>query len=366
MIHNIAIVTNKPAPYRVALFDYIKKNYKDYCITVVYHTRKDVNRSWHIDDSLICTDVFLNTYDITLKGRFDKWVIRFPKGVWKAFKIIKPEIVVISEYGPVSLAVMTWCRLHRVKYISWTDGTYAFEKGISKVQKLARHLIIRHASAFIASSTESKKNQMMYGAPEEKIYLSFLTVDTQKLYYIREKYDNKKLLYVGRLVEIKGIDLLLQAMAKTTRTEVSLTIVGDGIEEDKLRKSVQVLGLDSRVRFIGFVEGEELHRYYQECDIFILPSRLEPFGLVVLEAMCNCMPVICSQYAGCIPDLINEKTGVVVNPYNTDRMAEIIDMLALDNNMVTQMGHASYNKAKQFSIQKSGDDFVKAINSILQ
>ena len=200
MSQNIAIVTNIPAPYRVTLFDYIRKKYEDYYVTVIYQNRGNFDRSWYIDDSMISGDIFLDTFYFTINGKFDKRVIRFPRGVWKSLRKIKPDVVIIVEYNPVSLATMLWCMFHKVKYISWTDGTIEYEKGISMAQKWARKLLIGHASAFIASSTESKRNQMMYGASEEKIYLSFLTVDTQKLYYERKEYSSKKLLYVGRLV----------------------------------------------------------------------------------------------------------------------------------------------------------------------
>lgn len=361
MPQNIAILTLIPAPYRVVLFDYLRKKYENYDITVVYQNRGNFDRSWHIDDSMICSDVFLDAYHVTVNGRFDKRVIRFPKGVGRTFKRIKPDVVVIAEYNPVSLAVMFWCRLHKVKYISWTDGTIEYEKEISRAQKLARRQIIGHASAFLASSTESKRNQMMYGAMEEKIYLSLLTVDTQKLYYEREHYHSKKLLYVGRLVEIKGVDLLLQAFSRVKSDDVSLTIVGDGVEEEKLHDIARQLGLEERVEFVGFREGEELFQYFRESDIFILPSRLEPFGLVVLEAMCNSMPIICSQYVGCVPDLIDGENGIVVDPYDADQFAEAIASLTADEDRVRLMGQKSYDRAKRFSIQSSGDEFMRAV-----
>lgn len=361
MSQNIAIVTGIPAPYRVALFDYIRKEYEDYYVTVIYQNRGNFDRSWYIDDSMISGDIFLDTFHFTINGKFDKRVIRFPRGVWKSLRKTKPDVVVIAEYNLVSLATMLWCRFQRVKYISWTDGTIEYEKTISKAQKLARRLIIGHASAYIASSTESKKNQMMYGASEEKVYLSFLTVDTQKLYHEREKYHSKKLLYVGRLVEIKGVDLLLQAFNRLKTDDVTLTVVGDGVEEDRLRNVVKQFEMDERVEFVGFQEGEELFRYFRESDIFVFPSRLETFGLAVLEAMCNSMPVICSKYVGCILDLVNEENGIVVDPYDADQFAEAIASLTADEDRVQRLGRKSYQRAKEFSIQTSGDEFVKAV-----
>ena len=154
---------------------------------------------------------------------------------------------------------------------------------------------------------------------------------------------------------------MLQAFCKVKADDVTLTIVGDGVEEENLRNTVKQMGMEERVEFIGFKEGEELLRYFRASDIFILPSRLEPFGLVVLEAMCNSMPIICSKYVGCIPDLVEGDNGIVVHPYDTDQLAKAIDFLASDEELVQQMGRKSYDKSKRFSIQLSGDDFMKAV-----
>lgn len=366
MSKNIVIVTNIPSPYRVKLFDTMRKNYSEYKITVVYQNRGNFDRSWQIPQEMICNDVFLDAFTMTVKDQFDKKVLRFPRGVWKNFRKLKPDVVVISEYNPVSLMVMLWCRVHRVKYISWTDGTYEYEKGISRLQKLSRRLMIGYAAAYIASSTESKKNQIRYGAKEEDIYLSYLTVDTNKLYYEREEFHNKKLLFVGRLVETKGIDLLLDALCKLKMKDYTLTIVGDGADEEKLQKQVQALGLEKNVVFAGFHEGEELRAYYRENDIMVFPSRRETFGLVVLEAMCHSMPVICSKYAGCVNDLIVDGVnGRIIDPDDGEQLAGTIDAILFDVEAIKRMGQLAYKKSKSFSLMDSSNTFMQAIEKTL-
>ena len=149
----------------------------------------------------------------------------------------------------------------------------------------------KRAAAFVASSTASKQAQIAYGADEKKCFLSYLTVDIQK--YLREKedYSGRELLYVGSLIQRKGLDLLLPALAETSE-DIHLTIVGEGQERELLTEQAGKLGITDRIRFLGYVEGEPLRELYHNADVFILPTREDCFGLVILEAMCASLPVI--------------------------------------------------------------------------
>ena len=110
------------------------------------------------------------------------------------------------------------------------------------MQRLSRSYIIKRAAAFVASSTASKQAQIAYGADEKKCFLSYLTVDIQK--YLREKedYSGRELLYVGSLIQRKGLDLLLPALAETSE-DIHLTIVGEGQERELLRNRRESLEL---------------------------------------------------------------------------------------------------------------------------
>lgn len=111
------------------------------------------------------------------------------------------------------------------------------------------------------------------------------------------KQSGKKLLYVGSLIGRKGLDLLIPALAQTD-SDITLTIVGEGSEEDALKKQAKDCQVQERIRWLGFLEGEALKDCYRQSDVFILPTREDCYGLVILEAMCASLPVIASKYAG--------------------------------------------------------------------
>ena len=236
----------------------------------------------------------------------------------KTLRGIAPDVVFAMEYNPTILRAVHWCRRKKIPFISWTDGTLHSERGIGKVQRLSRSYIIKRAAAFIASSTASKEAQIAYGADPDKCFLSYLTVDIRK--YLFDKYGTgeavktgKQLIYVGSLIQRKGLDLLLPALAKT-EPDIRLVIVGEGQEKPELEAQIADLGLKERVRFCGYVEGEALQKLYRESDAFILPTREDCFGLVILEAMCASLPVISSKYADGARDLVTEgENGYIVD-----------------------------------------------------
>ena len=106
-----------------------------------------------------------------------------------------------------------------------------------------------------------------------------------------------RLLYLGRLHPIKGIDNLLRALNEVDDVKLSLEIYGDGEEAYKLhlRQLIHELGLERRVGFMGHVDGEEKTKAFMESDVCIVPSFTENFGMVVAESLVHGVPVIAGK-----------------------------------------------------------------------
>lgn len=119
-----------------------------------------------------------------------------------------------------------------------------------------------------------------------------------------ERHDVKNFIFVGRLVEQKNLPLLIDVFNEFP--DFNLNIVGFGELENKLKNMAR-----SNVHFLGAVDNKALPKIYQQNDVFILPSKSEPWGLVVEEALNNGLPVIVSDNVGCKDDLVTEKTGLV-------------------------------------------------------
>lgn len=125
-------------------------------------------------------------------------------------------------------------------------------------------------------------------------------------------------LYVGRLTEVKNLPLLIKSFGK--RKDLILNIVGFGEQEDYLKS---IAG--ENVNFLGAVDNKKLPRIYQENDVFVLPSRVEPWGLVVEEALNNGLPVLISDRVGCGPEIVDNSNGLVFRYDSIDDLLGKID-----------------------------------------
>ncbi|MDZ5129146.1 glycosyltransferase [Clostridium perfringens] len=355
----ICIITNIPSPYRVDFFNYLIENFKEYNFKIIYSSTAEDDRGWNLDFSKIKNSDFLKSKSIIIKKKLDNKYIHFGFGVTRCLKKYNPDVIIGCEYNPISIIAYTWAKLHKKKYISWSDGTLNSEKHINKTQRMLRKIICKKSDAFIASSSKTKEAQVYYGANKEKIKISNLTIDINKYIYEKTFFKGNRLLFVGRLSYTKGIDLLLEALADI-ECDYMLTIVGDGPDRENLECMVKDMGISDKVNFVGSKSGNELQSIYKDNDIFILPSRCDCYGLVLVEAMCNCMAIISSKFADGSYDLINEN-GYIINPYNKSEFSNTIRNLILNNEKSKIMGLKSFNMVNKLSFKYTAKEFIEAI-----
>jgi glycogen(starch) synthase len=138
---------------------------------------------------------------------------------------------------------------------------------------------------------------------------------------------------VGRLVPQKGFDVLINAFAADELAELKLVIAGDGFERDKLRARAREVGADSRVHFVGAVPRVRVARLMRGARVFALPSRAEPFGIALLEAMAVGVPAVATA-AGGIPEFAHDGVNaLLVQPDDANALAGAIAQLAFDSGL---------------------------------
>ena len=154
----------------------------------------------------------------------------------------------------------------------------------------------------------------------------FDNLDRQKSRQELGLKDEFVIMTVARLEKVKGIDYLIEAMAKGKLPEINcrLLVIGDGGERKNLDSLTEKLNLKERVRFFGEIPNEKVPEYLAAADCFILPSLREGFGIAILEAQASGIPVIGTKVGG-ILDLIEDgKTGLLVVPKNNEAIAQAI------------------------------------------
>lgn len=357
----IVIITNIPSPYRVDFFYYLQQHATEYEIHIIYASRNEDNRSWEIEEEKLLNSHFLDSRTIKILRRYDTKYIHITKGVAALLEKLHPDIVVGSEYNPTIFQALLYCQRMKIPYISWTDGTLHSERNISRIQKWLRKYVISHASAYIASSTKSREAQLAYGAKPESCFISFLTVDLDKYRVEATSRQANRFICVGSLIERKGIDLLLKALYGIEE-DYSLVLAGSGQEEKNLKRLVQELKLENHVEFLGYLSQEELKKEYAKSSFFVLPTREDCFALVILEAMCAGLPVVCSKYADGVYDLVEEgKNGYIIDPYETEQFRKCLEELLQESAQVEKMGRASLQNLEHFRFAQVSKGFWEAI-----
>ncbi|MDO8472104.1 MAG: glycosyltransferase family 4 protein [bacterium] len=162
------------------------------------------------------------------------------------------------------------------------------------------------------------------------------------------KHNNQIVLAVCYLIKRKGIDVLLSAWSRIVRfhPRARLWVVGNGPEEDNLKKLARELQLESKVRFWGFVDNKKVGRYYAEAGIFVSPTRAEPFGQTLLEAMAAGLPLVASATGGII-DIVTKEVGYTFPVDDVERLATALDKLLREPKQIKQMSDSALERVKK-------------------
>ena len=154
----------------------------------------------------------------------------------------------------------------------------------------------------------------------------------------------QRFLYVGRLIAVKNLQWLIERFNK--HPELKLDIVGFGPLEEEVKQKA-----NPNISFYGAVKNADLSQYYQQTDVFVLPSLSETWGVVVEEALNNGTPVMLSEQVGCAEDLVNENTGVVFKLTEEDFEMKLAEICQLEryNQMrkyISNMDFKAWEQAK--------------------
>jgi phosphatidylinositol alpha-1,6-mannosyltransferase len=216
-----------------------------------------------------------------------------------------------------------------------------------------RNTVLRRVDGLFPVSHYTGTLLKARGVPPERIRVLNNGTDPARFYpmdatALRENLglrDRKTLLTISRLVPRKGIDTVLRALPRILEAvpQAFYLIGGDGPDRERLASLAQHLGVTNHVRFLGRIPYDDLRRYYNVGDIFVMPSRqdepyVEGFGLVFLEANACGKPVV-GAHAGGIPDAVRDgETGLLVAPDDVAGLADALIRLLTDIDFAAMLG----------------------------
>jgi glycosyltransferase involved in cell wall biosynthesis len=179
----------------------------------------------------------------------------------------------------------------------------------------------------------------------------------------RKKEDPFELLFVGRLVKRKGVDVLLRAVQQLKDdSRLHVRIVGGGPEKDNLENLAKQLGVANRVTFTGVIDSETIDHFFRECDALVLPAVItetgetEGLGVVLLEAMGYGKPVIASAAGGIVDIVTDRETGLLSPPGDATALAATIRTAMDDPALMTDLAE----RGTRFADEAFGWDKIVA------
>jgi glycosyltransferase involved in cell wall biosynthesis len=237
-----------------------------------------------------------------------------------------------------------------------SDFRYDYKDGIKKSIFLLLDRLFRfRTSKYIAVSQYLKNRLEKEGIPSHKITVVYNGVD-----FLPESHStgsaNKIVIgSVGRLHTTKGFDLLISAMDKLPK-HVYLKIWGEGDQRLQLENLIKQKSLNDRVGLMGFTK--EISDVYDQIDIYVQPSRMEGFGLALVEAMSQGLPVVATP-VGALPEIVTHGvTGLLAKENTSEAIAKEIKVLVDDKQLASQLGTSA---AKEVRERFSMDSFVKKL-----
>ncbi len=238
-------------------------------------------------------------------------------------------------------------------------------KDLHKIIRPLQAAVLENARKVVALSN-SLKSSIKSVYPNIKVKVINDGSDISRFVYKERQGDRSfTILTVSRLVEEKGIQFLLTALSKL-ESDFNLRVVGDGEVKGNLESLARKSGIADKVSFEGHLEGDALVDAYETADLFVLPSLSESFGLVAVEAMATGLPVVATRVGG-IPGIVDENTGILVEPGNPIELRKAIAKLESDPELRARMGRLGRRKAeKMFSWQRVADEYISLYESSLE
>lgn len=319
----IALLTEIPAPYRIPLFNALAAE-PDVELRVLFLADRDPRRpfyelhrdEWRFDAR-------------TLGGpqlrRGGRWLV-LSRGVGRELSRFRPDAVAVGGWNqPAFWRALLHARTRRVPLLVWIESTLRDARVERGPLALARRAMVRAAAGTFVPGRAAAEYARSLGLPEERIALAPNAIDASVFTGADRAPAGERctFLYAGRLDPEKGLDVLLEAFREVPG---ELLVAGTGPEEERLRARAS-----DGVRFLGPLGRDELAEVYARADVFVLPSRSEPWGMVLNEAAAAGLALVATDGVGAARELVEDgSNGFVVPVGDAPALGAVLRRLAED------------------------------------
>lgn len=373
----VILLTEIISPYRIPVFNALAQGLTS-PFRVIFLGQTEKRRHWKIYKENIKFNYEVSP-GIMFQSKGEAPYFLNPALFYKLIKY-SPDIIISGGYHhPSYLLAMLYAKLFKRRIILWCESNQYDQRSGSRFREAYKRWFTANCAGYIVPGKASFEYLILLGAAAKKVWVAPNAVDNDYFSkssdeYRKDKqkikqakgYPDKLILYVGRMINEKGVFDLLKVFQILSREQsgLGLLLIGSGEAQGSYKDFCNENNLQN-VFFKGFVHKEELPVYYALSDVFVLPAHSDPWGLVLNEAMACKLPVISSDAAGAALDLIvNGENGYTFKKGDIHQLAGCIRDLLNDEQERNRMGQNSFNIIKNYSPLKCAEGFIQAIKEI--
>ncbi len=281
----------------------------------------------------------------------------------------------LDVYSSMALIVIPFAHRHRIPCVLTCHTVMNSDFSIFLQRPMG--LALRRADRLIAVSRAAARFSHLLGFPEKRITVVPNGVDLScfngkiDAFLMREELgigDEPLVVTVSRLIKRKNPELLISAFAKVLKVvpDAKLVIAGSGREKDNLSRQVESLNITNSVFMVGGLAKEKVAQLMAAADVFVLPSKMESFGLSLLEASAAGVPVVCSN-AGGVPEVFQDGFNALLYPPGDDNaMAKAIICLIQDRELAKKISANAVETASRFTWEMTAERTLRVYEEVLQ
>lgn len=327
----VMLITSSYTPYRMSMWRALAKRVSS--LDVVLLTEREGNRIWKIKHGEEYSYHVLPT-----KSFYAPWLdgfIYFGGRICQTIQEYRPTHVILAGYHNIPfITTIVFTRCFGLPLVQYYESHALSSRFSGGIIHWLRKMMMRQADAWIAPGLMTQEYLHQMGIPKENITVApnVVNVSIFGSKKIPKRSGITRFLYVGRYVSYKGLDLLLDAFSRLPNRKATLRLVGHGPLEAQLMGRVETLG--NAEMWPATSSPEETAKHYAWADVLLFPSLIEPWGLVINEALATGCYVISSSRAGVTPDLVLHApldVGRVIDPLEGVDTLNAAMLVVIDN-----------------------------------
>jgi glycosyltransferase involved in cell wall biosynthesis len=354
---NVVFYSIVPSPYQRDLF-YALFQHPEINLQVYYLEAGVADSPW--------SQKALQPYEKVLPGFFLSWgASRFHLN-WHLPNLRDVDIVVLNGYQNFTAQLLLWIYASRVPCIFWGEKIVANSGGIKgRLQNILAQALKR-CQAIVAIGSRAQQDYEQRFPKHLVFNIAYYCNLSDFKPTVQRPRDPITVLFCGQMIERKGVDLLLQAFDRLIQTGVKaqLLLVGREAELPDMMRSISAEA-QQHITYAGFHDPEYLPQFFEQADIFVLPSRYDGWGVVVNQALGAGLPIICSDAVGAARDLVEPGiNGVIVPAGNADALYAALMHYVSNPETIVAASQASIARAAAWTPEVGAKRWVEVFQKL--